>query len=95
MAAMGVGLDGPRAELHDAFRGVSGTFAHSMNVLDYAREARMPVQLNKPVTSGTIGHLPEIYEFLRNSASSPVRRWSLFLFVPVGRELALGIPSAE
>jgi radical SAM protein len=95
VAAMGVSLDGPTAELHDAFRGVSGTFVHSMNTLDYAREARLPVQINTTVTSGTIGHLPEMYEFLRDRASPPVRRWSLFLLVPVGRGLALGMPTAE
>ena len=30
IAAMGISLDGPTAELHDSFRGVEGTFVHSM-----------------------------------------------------------------
>ena len=95
VAAMGVSLDGPTAELHDAFRGVPGTFAHSMDALAYAREARMPVQINTTVTADTIAHLPDMYELLKTSASPPVRRWSLFLLVPVGRGSALGMPSAE
>lgn len=95
VAAMGVSLDGPTEALHDAFRGVAGTFAHSANALAWAREARMPVQINSTVTAGTIGHLPDMYEYLKNHASPPVRRWSLFLLVPVGRGLALGMPSAH
>ncbi len=95
VAAMGVSLDGPTAEFHDAFRGVQGTFAHSMDALAYAREARMPVQINTTVTAGTIAHIPDMYELLKTSASPPVRRWSLFLLVPVGRGLALGMPAAE
>jgi radical SAM protein len=94
VAAMGVSLDGPTAALHDSFRGVDGTFAHSMDALRYAREARMPVQINTTVTAGTIEHLPEMFELLK-TLSPPVRRWSLFLLVPVGRGLTLGMPSAE
>ena len=31
---------------------------------------------------------------LRDKAAPPVRRWSLFLLVPVGRGVELGIPTA-
>ncbi len=95
LSAMGVSLDGPTAELHDAFRNVSGTFAYSMRALSWARKYEIPVQVNTTVTSKTLPHLQAIYELLRDTASPPVRRWSLFLLVPVGRGSELHTPSAD
>lgn len=95
VAAMGVSLDGPSAEIHDAFRGVPGTFANSMRALDWAREFGIPVQINTTVTTATLRHLPALFDVLRTEASPPVRRWSLFLLVPVGRGTHLGIPTAD
>ena len=95
VAALGISVDGPTAEVHDAFRGVRGTFQRSMDALGWAREFGLPVQVNTTVTRETLPHLPAMFTLLRDNASPPVRRWSLFLLVPVGRGAALGIPSAE
>jgi radical SAM protein len=95
VSAMGVSLDGPSPEVHDTFRGVPGTFEHSMKALQWARESHLPVQVNTTVTQETLPHLNALYQLLREEASPPVRRWSLFLLVPVGRGAILGIPSAE
>lgn len=94
IAAMGISLDGPNAEVHDSFRGVEGTFAHSRDALAWAREFKIPVQINTTVTRETLPHLPALFEYLRDNAAPPVRRWSLFLLVPVGRGMELGIPDA-
>jgi AdoMet-dependent heme synthase len=95
VAALGVSLDGPSPEVHDAFRGVAGTFDRALAVLGWAREVGMPVQVNTTITRRTLPHLPALYRLLQERAVPPVRRWSLFLLVPVGRGAALGIPSAE
>ncbi len=95
VSAMGTSLDGPNAQVHDTFRGVAGTFANSMNALSWAREFQIPVQINTTVTSRTLPHLPELFDLLKNEFAPPVRRWSLFLLVPVGRGQELGIPTAE
>jgi radical SAM protein len=95
IAAMGISLDGPTAELHDSFRGVEGTFVHSMNALGWAREFHIPVQINTTVTGETLPHLKAMYDLLSKEAAPPVRRWSLFLLIPVGRGSSLGIPKAE
>lgn len=94
VAAMGVSLDAPTAELHDGLRGVPGTFEHSMRTLALAREFKIPVQVNTTVTTETLPHLPRLYRLLAEQASPPVRRWSLFLLVPVGRGTNLGVPTA-
>ncbi len=95
VAALGISLDGPNADIHDAFRGVEGTFDHSQAALRWAREYHMPVQVNTTVTSLTLSSLPALFELLRTEAHPPVRRWSLFLLVPVGRGFGLGVPSAD
>lgn len=95
VAIMGVSLDGPSPEVHDTFRGVPGTFEHSMNALRWAREFHLPVQVNTTVTRETLSYLSDLYRLLREEASPPTRRWSLFVLVPVGRGATSGIPSAE
>lgn len=95
VSAMGVSLDGPTPELHDAFRGVKGTFQRSADALKWAREFRIPVQINTTVTANSLPHLQATYDLLSREYAPPVRRWSLFLLVPVGRGADLGIPSAQ
>jgi len=95
VAAMGVSLDAPTAEVHDAFRGIAGTFERSQMALGWAREFKIPVQVNTTVTTGTMPHLPALFTLLKERHAPPVRRWSLFLLVPVGRGTDLGIPTAE
>ncbi len=95
VAAMGMSIDGPIAEVHDTFRGVPGTFEHSIKALQWAKEFHLQVQVNTTVTQETLPHLPSLYRLLREEAYPPVRRWTLFLLVPVGRGATLGLPSAE
>lgn len=90
IAALGVSLDGPNAPIHDEFRGVKGTFAHSMNALNWARELGLRVQINTTVTTFTRPHLEALHALLVDSASPPVQRWSLFLLIPTGRGATLG-----
>ena len=95
VAALGVSLDGPTAEVHDEFRGVSGTFERSMEAMAWARELRVPVQVNTTVTRDTLPHLKDLCTLLHQRATPPVRRWSLFFLVPVGRGAELALPHAE
>lgn len=93
VAALGVSLDGPTAETHDAFRGVPGTFQRGMDALGWARQYKLPVQVNTTVTGETLPWLPRMFEVLKTQPA--VRRWSLFLLVPVGRGGGLGVPTAR
>lgn len=93
-AAMGLSLDGPSADVHDAFRGVTGTFQRTLDALTWAADAGLPVQINTTVTQDSLPHLPALYDLLRERAAPPVRRWSLFLLIPVGRGSTLAMPTA-
>lgn len=90
---LGISLDGATSESQDSFRGVEGTFDNSMKVLQYAKELNMPVQVNTTFTKGTVGEIEKIYHMLAESYSPPVKRWSIFFLVPVGRGRELGMPS--
>jgi AdoMet-dependent heme synthase len=94
VTAMGISLDGPNAAVHDAFRNVEGTFERTIDILRMARDDDLPVQINTSVTKETFPYLNDLYQLLRDTLSPPVRRWSLFLLVPVGRGTQLGVPSA-
>ncbi len=95
VTALGVSLDGPTAEVHDTFRNVPGTFARSQQALQWARERNIPVQVNTTVTTATLPHVPAMYRLLSEHHAPPVKRWSLFQLVPVGRGLQLGLPTPE
>lgn len=93
ITALGVSLDGPTAEIHDTFRNVAGTFARSQAALAWAREENLTVQINTTVTTFTLPHLPALFRLLAERNAPPVKRWSLFQLVPVGRGLELGLPT--
>jgi len=93
VTALGISLDGPTAEIHDTFRKVPGTFLRSQQALRWARERNIPVQVNTTVTTFTLPHVAEMFRLLCAEHAPPVRRWSLFQLVPVGRGADLGIPT--
>ncbi len=93
--ALGISLDGADENAQDSFRGVKGTFKNSMNVLSYAKELNIPVQVNTTCTKETVKEIKKIYNLLKEKFSPPVKRWSIFFLVPVGRGMQLQLPSHE
>ena len=79
---VGLSIDGPNAEVHDAFRGFSGSFAKAMEMLDYARNLDLPVQVNTSVTRRNAALIDPIAEMLEGKG---IAIWSVFFLVPVGR----------
>ena len=79
---MALSLDFPRPELHDAFRGVPGAFAKTMDAVRWAHEAGLPLQINTTVCGDTAPYLAEMAEFVEGLG---VVFWEVFFLVPVGR----------
>lgn len=75
-------LDGSCAAIHDSFRGVPGSFDRTLRVMDIARGAGLPVQINTTVSRHNLEDLPAMAELL---AGSDIELWSVFFLVPVGR----------
>ncbi len=80
--SMSLSLDGSTAELHDAFRGVPGTFEMTARAAAWIRAAGIPLQVNTLVTNETVDDLPATFELLRGFG---IMRWSLFFLIGVGR----------
>ncbi len=92
MQSMSLSVDGSTAEGHDQFRGVSGCYETTLQAARWARELRIPLQINTLVTAGTQDDLPALYSLVR---TFDVIRWSLFFLIPVGRGRALRELSPE
>ncbi|MDI6823012.1 MAG: radical SAM protein [Bacillota bacterium] len=83
--AISVSIDGPDAASHDAFRGVPGAFAASLEGMRLAREAGLPFQVNTTVTRHNVDALPRLLELARQVGALT---WDVFLLVPTGRASA-------
>jgi radical SAM protein len=79
---LGISLDGPDAETHDAFRGWEGSFVRTLRMLADARRLGMAVQVNTSVTRRNVDKLDAMAELLRDQG---IAMWSVFFLVPVGR----------
>lgn len=87
MARRGVGavslsLDSPRPEIHDAIRGIPGTWKRTLKAIEWFRDAGVRVQVNTVVMRDTVDGLPEMVALLQRIG---VRVWEVFYLVPTGR----------
>lgn len=80
--AISLSLDGSTAAFHDGVRMVPGTFDATIEALDLAAEAGLPVQVNTLVTATTAADLPAVYELLSRHT---LMQWSLFFLISIGR----------
>jgi radical SAM protein len=82
VAMIHVSLDGADAETHDAFRGVQGTFARAMRILEDLQELEMPTQIGTTIARHNIDQMEEMAAVIERSGA---RVWNLFYLVPTGR----------
>ena len=82
LARMAVSLDASRADLHDAFRRVPGSFDITLRAVRQAAREEIPVQVNTTVTRRTIDDLPRMVDLLQELN---INMWSVFFVVPTGR----------
>ncbi len=75
-------LDGSNRFIHDAFRGVNGSFDYTMNGVKWSIELGMDVQVNTTVTKWNYGDLESIAKLL---SSYEIVMWDVFFLVPTGR----------
>jgi radical SAM protein with 4Fe4S-binding SPASM domain len=90
---MAVSLDFPRAELHDAFRGVPGAFDKTIDAIAWAHEEGLPLQVNTTVCGDTAPFLEEMAAFVKGLG---IVFWEVFFLVPTGRGSVLrGLSASE
>jgi len=85
-------LDAPRAEVHDEFRKVPGSWQRTMDILHRAQDVGLSVQVNTTVARHNVDILPEMIPFIQEVGAV---QWSVFFLVPTGRAMIEQMISAE
>ena len=82
LARLAVSLDGSTPEIHDAFRRVEGSYQWTLDIIRWANEAELPVQINTTITRHNIKDIDALCSLME---SLKIVLWSVFFLVPVGR----------
>ena len=86
-------LDGSSPQVHDAFRGVRGSFAQTIARMQDALDVGLALQINTTVSRHNLKDLPSVCELL--STFPRIVLWDLFLLVPTGRAQRNDVISSE
>lgn len=92
LARLAVSMDGASAATHDAFRGMSGSFARTLDAVRWANEAGLPVQINTTFSRRNIGEIDAIVALMEQLR---ITLWSVFFLVPTGRGKLADLLDAE
>jgi radical SAM protein len=82
LARLAVSMDGACAATHDAFRGMTGSFAKTLHAVRWAGEVGLPVQINTTFSRRNIGEIDAIVSLMD---TLKLTLWSVFFLVPTGR----------
>ena len=82
LSRVAVSLDGPTPETHDAFRGVRGSYAWTMRIIDAAIDLGLPLQINSTISRRT---LSDFAAMAARVAEFPLTLWALFFLIQTGR----------
>jgi radical SAM protein len=92
LARLAVSLDGPDAQVHDAFRRVPGSYNWTLSAVRWAREVGLSAQINTTITRHNLQYLDPMIALL---PELDIVLWSVFFLVPTGRGSAIDLISAE
>ena len=92
LARLAISLDGPTAEVHDAFRRVPGSYEWTLQAVRWAREIGLPVQINTTITRRNLQYLDSTIALMEQL---DIVLWSVFFLVPTGRGATIDLISAE
>ena len=92
LARLAVSMDGASAKTHDAFRGLSGSFARTLDAVRWANEVGLPVQINTTFSRRNIGEIDQIVSLMEKLR---ITLWSVFFLVPTGRGKLNDLLSAD
>lgn len=81
-----VSLDGPDPGTHDAFRGVRGSYANTMKIIDSVVDLGLPLQINTTVSRLT---LPTLRAMAERVSEFQLTLWAVFFLVQTGRGASL------
>lgn len=89
---LAISLDGPIPEVHDAFRGFTGSFQRTLEILGDAQKIGLSLQINTTVSRHNLGFIDQMPPLVSNFGAV---QWSVFFLVPTGRGKVADMISAE
>ncbi len=95
LARVAVSVDGPTAAMHDAFRGVVGSFDESLRILRQSREQGLATQINFTLSRPSLAELGGMAALTREVGAAML---VVFVVIPTGRatsSLTLGADEIE
>lgn len=85
LTRLALSIDAADAATHDSFRGVAGSFERTLEILRYAHDVGLPIQVNTTVTRRNVDQIDAMAGLF---ADLGIVLWSVFFLVPVGRGLS-------
>ncbi|MGA8529301.1 MAG: TIGR04053 family radical SAM/SPASM domain-containing protein [Acidobacteriaceae bacterium] len=82
LSRLAVSLDGSVPEIHDSIRGIPGTWQRTVDAIQFANDAGLPIQVHTVVSRLNISDLDRLSVLL---TEKQIVMWSFFFLVPVGR----------
>jgi AdoMet-dependent heme synthase len=79
---LGISLDGSTPEIHDTFRGLPGAWARTIQAIEWANEAGIPIQVHSTISRHNALDLDGLCNLFERLA---IVMWNVFFLVPVGR----------
>ncbi|MDR3725168.1 MAG: TIGR04053 family radical SAM/SPASM domain-containing protein [Terracidiphilus sp.] len=79
---LGISLDGSTPEIHDHFRGLPGAWERTVQAIQWAGEAGLPIQVHTTVSRHNAQDLDNLCDFFERQN---IVMWNVFFLVPVGR----------
>ncbi|MEX0891962.1 MAG: TIGR04053 family radical SAM/SPASM domain-containing protein, partial [Gemmatimonadota bacterium] len=92
LSRLAVSLDGSSAAIHDAFRGVDGSYAWTIDMLRVARDIGLTTQVNTTVSRHNLEDFDALCTLM---VELDITLWSVFFLVPTGRANPNDVASAE
>jgi AdoMet-dependent heme synthase len=92
LSRLAVSLDGSVPELHDAFRGVRGSYVRTLEAIHWANEAGLPIQINTCISRRNLHDLDNLASLLKQFR---IVLWSSFFLVPTGHRQTADLPTAQ
>jgi radical SAM protein len=82
LVRLGISLDGSTPEIHDTFRGLPGAWARTIQAIEWANEAGIPIQVHTTISRHNAQDLDDLCKLFEKLA---IVMWNVFFLVPVGR----------
>jgi radical SAM protein len=82
LVRLGISLDGSTPEIHDNFRGLPGAWARTIQCVEWANEAGIPIQVHTTISRHNAADLDNLCALFARLA---IVMWNVFFLVPVGR----------